>query len=595
MKNGTDTLPQWSLETVYSGFDSDTYTTDKETFRDKLKELTAWVHSFDSRQSNPKEWLHGFLQRYNRAHDLYENLFSFAYCRYSTNTRDEQAGREINHLEEIALPFTEITVVFRNTLANIPELDSLIETDPDLREYGFFLSEQRRLQQKQMSLAEENLAADLSRSGGNAWGRLQESVSSTLTAVWVEATGEKKTVTELRELAHHRDRAVRERAYQLELAAWKHSEIPIAAALNGVKGFSITLNRRRSYTSTLERSLLQSRISEKTLASLLEVMQDALPTFRRYLHAKARFLGLPQLAFFDLFAPLEVEHTSWRFEDAQSFIVETFAHFSDELSRFAEEAFRNNWIDAQPREGKVGGAYCISFPLPGESRVLCNYNNNFDSVSTVAHELGHAYHHHILQDAPAIHRDYPMTLAETASIFCQNLILGSQLDRSSGRQRLVILEEFLKDCTQVIVDILSRFQFEKALLSRRAEAELSPAELCDIMTDVQKNTYGDGLDQNKLHPYMWAVKPHYYSQDLAYYNFPYAFGMLFGLGLYSRYIEEGPSFVEQYESILAQTGKASAEDITGSAGFDIREKAFWQSGMDIIAKNIDEYAELVDQ
>ncbi|RKX74575.1 MAG: peptidase M3 [Spirochaetes bacterium] len=583
-------LPLWDLDAVYSGFESQKYREDKESFRKLTHDLLSLIKDDNLRKSNTGKWLGNCIELLNHCGDLYENLESFAYCRYSTNTKDREALREINSLEEARLPLYRAEVLFRNSLAEIEDkLPHTIDSDKDLSEYRFFLQEQLLLQKKQMSPEEEDLAADLSRAGGEAWSRMHEALTSTLSVIWDDKTGERKTVTELRELAHHEDRKIREKAYRLELDAWKSTEIPLAFSLNGVKGFSVILNSRRRYENTLERSVIQSRISRRALDALIGVMESSLPVFRKYLKAKAKLLGLRKLSFYDIFAPVGKAVKKWSFRKASEFIITHFLSFSSELGTLAEEAFEKGWIDARPREGKVGGAYCISFPLAKKSRVLCNFSGTYYSVTTLAHELGHAYHHEVLKDEPFIHRSYPMTLAETASIFAENIVIDKALQSSSQEEKLEILETFLKGATQVIVDILSRFIFEKTIFEERKKGELSADDFCSIMVDAQKKTYGDALDEGQLHPYMWAVKGHYYRQDLAFYNFPYSFGFLFGLGLYSAYRQEGPSFSSRYRDILLKTGKASAIDVTREAGFDIESSTFWQMGIEMVAERIEEY------
>ncbi len=589
-----DPLPLWNLDPIFPGFDTPKHLDAKARLRASVSGLLAAIGDVRTRTARPAEWVTACIGQYNRSADLYEELSSYAYARYSTDTRDITAQREINQLEEEGLPLKNAIVRFRNALAELsPPLPELLRDTPDLAEYRFFLEEQLVLQRHQMDPAEEALAADLSRAGGDAWTRLHEAVSSTLTVVWDEKSGERKTVTQLRALAFDRDRSVRERAFRAEIAAWKTMEVPLAFALNGVKGFSVILNARRGWESTLERSVVQSRITAKTLESLIGVMQDSLPLFRRYLAAKATALRLPRLAFFDLFAPVGKALETWPFERSRDFIVEQLTRFSPEVGAFARSAFDAGWIDARPREGKVGGAYCTSFPLSRASRVLANYSNDFSSLTTIGHELGHAYHHEVLKDEPAAHRQYPMTLAETASIFSESLIYESALEVVSPDQQITILEDFLQGCTQVVVDILSRYLFESRLLDRRTAGELSPDELSELMLGAQRDTYGESLDGKELHPYMWAVKGHYYNHDFAFYNFPYAFGQLFGLGLYSLYRAEGPSFAKRYRSMLAETGKKDAVSLIRSVGFDIEQRDFWRQGVAMIAERVDRFAELV--
>ncbi len=584
-------VPRWDLAPVYAGFDSESYARDKRRFKKAVESFSRNASDRSGRKDSPEKWLKSCIKTYNTAVDLYENLAAFAYCRYSVNTRDTVATNEISAIDEAAVPLHRAMVVFRDGLHGVgKKIKRIVSDSKALKKYAFFVEEELFYREHQMSADEEDLAADLSRSGADAWSRLQESVSSTLSVPW---NGEKKTVVELRSLAHDPDRSVREKAYELEIGAWKSMETPIAFALNGVKGTSVVLNKRRSFKSALEKATRQSRISTKALDALITVMSEALPIFRSYLTTKARALGLERLAFYDIFAPLGAETRKWSFNEARRFIVEQFTGFSADLGEFAEKAFAESWIDAEQRDGKVGGAYCIGFPIPGESRILANFDGTFSGLTTLAHELGHAYHGKVLRKETAIRRDYPMTLAETASIFCEAIVFNRALATAPVAEKPAILEVFLQDTTQVIVDILSRFQFEQALFDHRKKGELSPDQLCALMIDAQKSTYGDALDAEKLHPYMWAVKGHYYRPELSFYNFPYAFGQLFGLALYAQYETDPDGFPARYRKILEQTGSASAVDVTRAAGFDIETRDFWRAGISFIEQKANEFSQNV--
>ncbi len=588
-RSGPD-APRWDLSAIYPDFESDSYRNAKKKFKREIAKLQKIVQDNEIRKKDAAAWLLSCIKLHNSTTDLAENLEAYAYTQYSVNTQDKTAIGELNSLEEIGLPLRSAAVTFRNALAAIrKKLPGIVKSNPKLSEYQFFLDEELSLRDKQMTEAEEDLAADLSRPGGDAWSRLQETISSTMTATWNEKTKETKTVIELRGLAYDANRKTRKRAYDLELQAWKQMEIPLAAALNGVKGFSIILNSRRNYRSTLERSILQSRINNRILSSMIGVMEESLPVFRRYLKAKAKMIGVPKIAFFDIFAPVGRSTRTWTFTDARGFIIDQFSKFAPELGEFARKAFDENWIDAEPRKGKAGGAYCQSFPLAKASRIMANFDGSFSSVSTIAHELGHAYHHDVLKNASAIHRGYPMTLAETASIFCETIIFNGALATSTGAEKITILETLLQEVTQVIVDILSRYKFEQRVFEKRAERELAPDEFSELMTQAQKETYGDALDEDFLHPYMWAVKGHYYRQGLAFYNFPYAFGQLFGLGLYGLYRQRPEGFSQRYRKLLILTGKASARDVTREAGFDIEGRSFWREGIRFIEQKVEEF------
>ncbi len=590
--SGSDALPRWNLDPIYPGFDSETYRKDKDALGNLAEVLLAHMRDAPGGDGFPG-WLREALRLETQAGALEETLGSYAYTRYSAATTDSKALAELNSLEEMRLPLKKAGVLFRNILAaRKDEVEARIASDTGIAEYAFHLREQILWASRQMSPELEDLAEDLNRAGGDAWGRLQEQVSSTAAMVWDEATGERKTTVQLRALATDPDRAVREKAWDLELKAWELMKLPMAAALNGVKGFAVTLNRRRGWADPLEKSIEQCRITRPTLDALISAMEESLPLWRRYLKIKARYLGVPACAFYDIFAPVGSAPDPWTFGRARDFIVEKFGAFSPDMGAFADRAFREGWIDAEPREGKVGGAYCISFPDRKVSRILCNFDGSFGEVSTIAHELGHAYHHEVIKDVPYPLAQYPMTLAETASIFAETVVFEEAVKDVSPDQRAGLLESNLQNGCQILVDILSRFYFEKSVFARRPAAELGAEELCDLMREAQEATYGDGLDKDRRHPYMWAVKSHYYSPDLSFYNFPYAFGLLFGLGLYEKYRSQGPSFASAYREILVQTGRMSAVDLTRRAGFDIEGREFWLGGIEVFKRQVDELERL---
>ncbi|MDR1249765.1 MAG: M3 family oligoendopeptidase [Treponema sp.] len=596
---GAEAAPKWDLSSVYPSFDSPEYRQDLSLLGEKIAAFLGLLEKPLPSGPDLAAALVRLIGVYEEAGDLGENLSAYAEAIYTADTRDSRALREINAIEAAALPLGKAAALFRNRLAGAKGLVAeALETDPALKPYVFFIRESLEKAARQMSPELEDLANDLARSGGDAWGRLQEAVSSTVTAVWDAVSGERKTVIALRDLAHDPDRGVRERAYRAELGAWQSMEIPLAASLNGVKGTALTLDKRRGWQSPVQKSAFQSRISEKALGSLIDVLEGSLPLFRRYLKAKASLLGVSSCAFYDLFAPAGRAAKKWAWSEATEFIVRQFAAFDPEMGAFAEKAVSRRWIDAPGREGKVGGAYCASFPLAGlggetprgEVRILCNFEGSFDSVFTLAHELGHGWHHETIKDLSRFRSAYPMTLAETASIFAETIVFEGALDAADNDDdRTALIEGNLKDCCQVIVDILSRFYFETALFERRDQAELSPQELCAMMIEAQKKTYGDALDNDLLHPYMWAVKSHYYNSGLGFYNYPYAFGQLFSLGLFARAQAEGPGFARTYRELLRLTGQAEAGAVAAFAGFDIEDPVFWQGGAAIIEKRVLEF------
>lgn len=594
--------PRWSLDSVYPGFDSAEYAGAKRELGALAVELLAHLESVPAPTAGLDAfapWLSEAIAIQNRSAELSTTLQSYCYAAYSVDTTSKRAMNELNAIEEISLPFSRAEVLYLDAIATRADLvRQAIERDPAIARYRFPLEDGIFWQTRQMSAAEEDLAADLARSGSSAWGRLHDQLTATADTVWDEASGERKTLTELRALAHESDRAVREKAWLKELQVCKSIAVPVAASLNGIKGATIALNGRRhweggSFDAAIEKSVRQGQLTRKALDALIAAMEESLPEWRRYLKAKASLVGAERCAFYDLFAPVGKEGRSFTFDEAREKVVENFTRFSPSMGNFATRAFDSAWIDAEPRNGKIGGAYFTEMPAVKEGRVMCNFDGTFDSVMTLAHELGHAFHADVLKNEPPLLQTVPMTLAETASIFAETVVFEDEMARADPASKLSLLETHVSDGCQIIVDILSRYYFERSVFERRKDGELTPDDFCALMADAQRRTYGDGLNPELLHPYMWVVKVHYYSEDLAFYNFPYAFGQLFALALYGRYRQEGAPFAKTYESVLLDTGRMNAVEVTKRAGFDIESPAFWKSGIDIFIEQIDEFCGLV--
>ena len=423
--------------------------------------------------------------------------------------------------------------------------------------------------------------------------RLQSEYQKLYASALADWEGAKLPLPKLGPYKQSGDRATRRRAYEAELAAYPRIEIPMAACLNGIKGEALTLCELRHYDSVLDTALDASRMDRATLDALLSAMRKSLPMFRRYFRLKARLLGYDGgLKFYDLCAPVGEAGQKYTLDEARDMLVEVMGRFSPRMAGLIDRAFRERWIDAYPREGKQGGAFCSGVHPLGISYVMTNFEGSYSSVSTLAHELGHAYHSSCLNDASVLMCDYPMPLAETASIFNETLLMEKTLETAGDETKLTLLEQQIGDAAQVVVDILSRYLFETEVVERRKDHPLSPRELCAIMLEAQKQTYGDGLDPKFLHPYMWACKPHYYSTSIHFYNFPYAFGMLFGLGVYARYLEKGEAFLPEYDRLLAATGSGSVREVAASVGIDVADEALWMQSIRTLEEKVDAFERL---
>lgn len=518
----------------------------------------------------------------NHAGDLLTKLRAYVSAHTTTDSKNSEALARESELDKPATRYTKLLKRFTAWLGTC-DVDDLLRTEIG-QEYAFVIEQARLSAEHQMETALEMLASDMEITSSTAWRKLYSNLTSQMSVTVELPAGVKDLpMSEVRGLANHLDRPVRAAAFRAELAAWRVSEVSIAAAMNAIKGETVLLSRQRNWSSPLEAALFGANVDAAALDAMLAAAREAFPSFRRYLRAKARVLGIDRLAFYDLFAPLPKSNTEWTYGQAMEFIRREFGSYSPKLGAFAALAFDESWIDAEPRSGKVDGAYCMRV-TPGVSRILMNHKDSFMSVSTLAHELGHGYHNLCLKARPTLLRTSPMTLAETASIFCETIVKRAVLAGDNDALKLEVLEASLQGTTQTVVDIYSRYLFESAVLERRKERELSPAELCEAMADAQRQTYGDGLDPDSLHPYMWAAKPHYYGRS--FYNFPYMFGLLFGLGLYRVYCEEGVAFQSRYDDLLGATGTADAATLAAGFGIDIRSIDFWRGSLAVIDEDV---------
>ncbi len=609
-QHAAEALPHWDLGNVFEGLESAGFDQTVDDLKAALDQMDGYLDQRQIRRDGARPQdsqalagiLAGYLERMNALLSLYGTLRTYVYSFVSTDSYNATAKRINSELEMLGVRLRRQEVLFRGWLGMVAErpgaLAEAAAHSALVGEHEFYLRETAEQSRYLMSEEEEGLAAELATSGANAWARLQGVITSQVQASF-ERNGqvEELPITVIQNFYHDPDEAVRRQAYETELAAWERVREPLAACLNGVKGAVVTLDRRRGRRDALHQALDQARIDEQILEAMLAAMRQSFPAFRRYWHSKARRLGKERLAWWDIVAPVGQMEKHFSFSEAQAFIEQQFAGFSDRLVKLCRRAFEEQWIDAEPRRGKVGGAFCMRVPRVEESRILCNFDGSLEQLTTIAHELGHAYHNDCLVGHSELARRTPMTLAETASIFNQTIITDATLARAQDDQEvLAILETFLADSAQVIVDIYSRYLFERELFERRSAAELSADELCQIMARCQRETYGDGLDDEALHPYMWAWKPHYYNPNLSFYNFPYAFGLLFGLGLYGIYQQaseaDRPAFATRYDDLLASTGGATAAELAARFDIDLSQQTFWRAGLDVIEARIEQYISL---
>ncbi len=580
---------EWDLSPYYKGFD--------QTFEQDLRDLLEYKQRFttllEQFQTDQKGLVKKFLilvKEINSLWVLQGNLSSYCHLRLSVNSNDQEAKK---NRERVMKAGNTLVASNLRCLQYFTKREGILEEirgEGALREVLFFLEEAVAEEKHLLDPQTEEIIRRYRETGSSAWALYKNELISNHQ---VEIDGKSLPLTEVLTLARSADGELRKRAYEAELASYPPIEKALAKCLNGIKGEVLTTAEIKSYHSPLDMTLQESRLSPQTLEALTSPMRERLPIFKDYYDAKAHSLGKERLPWYDLLAPLGKEGKNIDYSQAQEFILDSFGSYSKRLQGLAQRAFRENWIDVFPRGGKTGGAFCSSNIKINQSRILLNYGGSVGDVITLAHELGHAYHNLCLQDQQPINRSYPMPLAETASIFCENITKDYLYSQGDDATKLGILEAELRGKAQIIVDIYSRYVFETNFFKKREEGELSPHEIKTLMIEAQKQAYGEGLDPRFLHPYMWTWKPHYYYAGRNFYNFPYAFGALYSKGLYEMYKQEGPSFQERYDAMLALTGQKNIKDVAKAMGIDVEDRTFWLDALSGVERDIRQFRKLI--
>lgn len=581
---------RWNLDVIYKGFDDPKFEADLKKFGEIVKDFGEFTKNLDTME--PKTALRRGIEQMEGINALGMKLGEYASLRQSADTKDNAAGSNMGRVMAVFSQVAGSDAAFRQFAAKLPNLEELVAGDDLLREYTFLFQNIKENDRYLLGSLGEEIMARMGMSGSNAWSDLQSYLTS---SVQVDYDGGVTNLSAIRNLAYSPDAQVRKAAYEAELACYDKIKDPVAFALNSIKLETINECQLRGYDSPLGMTLHNSHLSRKTLDAMFSAMDDYLPKFWEYLKAKAEALGHKNgLPWYDLFAPMGGNDKTYTTEDAKAYLLNIFGKFDKDLHDMVESAFDNAWIDFYPRDGKVGGAFCAGVECLGQSRVLTNFDGSFSDIVTLAHELGHAFHNLNLRDQRILNQDYSMPVAETASTFNECVVMDAAIGAATDKnEKLALIESQLMDATQIICDIYSRYRFETAVFANR-ESEFMPADkLCQMMLEAQKQSYGDGLDPDCLHPYMWVCKSHYYGP--IFYNFPYAFGGLLARGLYAQYEEEGAAFVPKYKAFLKATPVATAEDAAKVAGIDLTDKAFWEKGLKMLSDEIDEFVRLVKE
>ncbi len=580
---------KWDLSVLYKSLDDENIEKDIALVQQKLDETESCIAS----EMGDKEKLEKLVTLMEETVEIGERLGLYAGLTLATDATNEKALQLNDTLQMNEVRQNVVGSAVQRYVGTVEGLEDVIASSECLQQVGYALRVMARDAKHIPDAAIHEWLLKMSLNGATAFSGLRDKLDATLL---VDYDGKQIPLSAARAMAYDPSAAVRKAAYEAELASYKKVEIPMAACLNAIKGEAITMSEAEHYDSVLDKTLQESHMDAATLNAMLDAIRESLPSFRKYLRRKGEMLGYKNgIPFHDLFAPLPIpgyEPKQYTIEECREKLVSVLSQFSPAMGDFINEAFENRWIDVYPAEGKSGGAFCAGLHKLDQSRVMTNFAGSYSDVSTIAHELGHGWHNRNLAGLPYMMIDTPMQLAETASIFNETLLARAAMAQAEEKERLALLEANLMETNQCIVDIYSRYLFETAVIEGKKSHNASPEELCRMMLEAQEQSYGDGLDPELRHPYMWACKSHYYSAGLNFYNFPYAFGQLFGTGVYACYAEEGASFVPKYNQLLRSCGSMDIADVAASVGIDVRSVDFWRSALKVYEDEIEEFLRL---
>ena len=580
----------WDLTVFYKDFD------DPE-FKNDLARLPKEIDAFTAAIAAPAEdevsKLVSLVHQEEALSCLFERLSMMIELNFAVDANNKLANAALAPLMRANMDSSLAANAFSRYLASLDNLDAIIDADDELKARAFALREAAENAKHQLPEALEKPVLKMQLSGGEAFSHLRDKLDATLL---VDYDGKQIPLSAVRALAYDGDADTRRRAYEAELASYKKIELPMSFCLNNLKAEGEIMAALKGYKGVLDMALAHSRMDEKTLEAMWTAIREALPELREYFKAKGRLLGHENgLPFYDLFAPIGQSTRTYTVEEARALLLDLFGKFCPEMGEMMRTAFDEGWIDMYPREGKSGGAFCSGYYAKNISRVMTNFAGSASDVSTLAHELGHAFNNRMLHHKPIMMTETPMPLAETASTFNETLLISQLLKTATPEEELTLLDSCLTEQTQTMVDIYSRFLFEQKVVAAQADHALDVDELKETMLWAQEQSYGDGLDPEYRHPYMWACKSHYYSTGVHFYNFPYAFGGLFARGLYARYEKEGEAFVPVYCDLLSRFGSDTIANVTASVGIDVTTPDFWREAVESVLVQVRRFVELADK
>ena len=589
--------PAWDLEVIFpGGSKSPQFLAYRQKAKDDLAELTRTLSELpNAMASNLEAWTSFVLLLQSVAEQIHV-ISSFSGCLIAQNVDDSEAQIITGEGDLLVSQWEQLkTGLEAVSLKQSDEVWSSFVSSPELVGVTFFMNETREHARRKLAIEQESLVLDLSVNGYHAWNRLYDKMAGDL-RVDFDVNGETKSVSmgQLATFMDNPDRSVRRRAFEAMVASWNSRADLAAMALNAQAGFRLSLYKRRGWNSFLYEPLRNCRLSQASLDCMWHVIGRETARLAPYIEAKKRLLGIDKFRWYDEFAACGHVDRKYPYDEAAAFIIDNVRTFSPHMADFYRTAIDQRWIEAEDRSGKAAGGFCTYLPTFKQSRIFMTYAGTYENLLTLAHELGHAYHTYALRDVPYFSKFYPMTLAETASIFSETLVNDAALQQTSEpKQKLMLVDQILQQAYIFFTDIHCRYLFDQSFYAERGKGIVGKDRLSELMIDAQKKAYGELLDESGYHPLFWCSKLHFYMTDQPFYNFPYTFGYLFAGGVFDRARKEGSSFAARYRALLEDSGRMSTEQVAMKhLDVDLTKEEFWRDAVNRSLSQVDTFVRL---
>ena len=586
----------WDLDSIFVGGSS------SETLRQELNELSTKINSFHQlveaftpNTTQQVTELKEILAVHEEIQKSFTECGSFIEALNSANIHDQQAKLLTGQLYSNLPAFQLATTILNKKFASYQEADWQ-DLMTHFSQIAFRLSEMRRDGQELLDEQSENIINTLALDGQSAWSQHYDTI---VASIQIPFNGEMLSAGQaFNTMMSSQDKAVRQELFEKWEKAWSEKADIFADTLNHLDGFRLNNYKLHGVDDFLKQPLEYNRLDKETLDMMWGTIQKNKQPIIDFLTRKAQLFGKDKMDWQDQDAPIvlgDFEERRYTFDQAADFIVENFKKFSPKMSEFAQMAFDKAWIEAEDRPGKRPGGYCTSLPKSQESRIFMTYGESVNEVSTLAHELGHAFHSHVMWDLPTLNQDYAMNVAETASTFAELIVADATLkEAKTDEEKINLLDVKLQNAIAMFMNIHARFIFESNFYAARQKGLVATDEITRLMVEAQKEAYIDGL--GSYHPHFWAAKLHFFIDEVPFYNFPYTFGYLFSLGIYAKASQHADGFEDQYIALLRDTASMTTEELAKKhLDTDLHQATFWQAGIDMVLKDIATFMELTEK